>query len=88
MKITTSKGKTLEINWMWGPLRVSGEVMLELNDGRNLSEIAADLEDCETIKKIDDQAAGKSELYEGYTVLRSINRNKETGAVQAALAKP
>ena len=69
-------------------MRTTGEVMIELTDDRKLSEIAADLEGCDTIKKLDDQPSGKSELYEGFTVLMAITRNKDTGAVQATLAKP
>ena len=88
MTVTTSKGKTLDINWMWGPVRTTGNVMLEVIDVRPLSEIAADLEGCETFKKMDDRkGTAVYEMYEGYTVLSSISRNKKTGGVQVTLER-
>ena len=32
MKITTSKGKTLDVNWAFGPTDESGSLMIELPD--------------------------------------------------------
>ena len=89
MKIETSKGKFLGVNWMYGPTMTSGNVMIELEDSRLLSEIAADFEGCETIKKTDEKRGDTVyEIYEGYTVLRAISRNKTNGAVQVSLSKP
>lgn len=88
MTVTTSKGKTLCINWMWGPVRTTGAVMLEVKDERPLSAIAADFEGCETFKKMDDsKGTAIYEMYEGYTVLSAISRNKRTGGVQITLEK-
>ena len=87
MKIETSKGKTLEITGMMALLRATGSVMIELDDERALSEIAADLEGCETIKKTDEAKAGVTEVYEGYTQLIEIRRNQTTGSVRVTLTK-
>ena len=51
MKITTSKGKTLDVNWAFGPTSESGSLMIELPDNRLLSEIAADFEGNKKIEK-------------------------------------
>ena len=76
MTVTTSKGKTHDIFWMWGPVRTTGAVMLEVNDNRPLSEIAADFEGCETFKKMDDtKGTAIYEMYEGFTILSTISRN-------------
>lgn len=86
MKIETNNGSTFEVEWMWGPVRTTGNVMLEMKDDRPLSQIAADLEGCETIKQ--EEAKGAYRVYEGYTDLRSISRNDRTQMVQVTLAKP
>lgn len=80
MNLTTSKGKTYSVAWMWGPLMSSGEVMMEMEDARALSEIAAELEGLDKMTYTD--TYGREKVYEGYTDLRAIIRQGATGRVQ------
>ena len=86
MKITTSKGKTLDVNWAFGPTDESGSLMIELPDTRLLSEISADLEGYCIFEKRDETKPGVTEIYEGFTELATIQRNKN-GSVFVKLAK-
>ena len=86
MKITTSKGKTLDANWAFGPTSESGSLMIEIPGNRRLSEIAADFEDNSRIEKTDEAKPGVTEIYEGFTELAAIQRNKN-GSVLVKLAK-
>lgn len=86
MKITTSKGKTLDVNWAFGPTDESGSLMIELPDTRLLSEIAADFEGNRKIEKTDKAKPGVTEIYEGFTELSAIQRNKN-GSVFVKLVK-
>lgn len=86
MKITTSKGKTLDVNWAFGPTGESGSLMIELPDNRLLSEIAADFEGNRKIEKTDEKKPGVTETYEGFTELAAIQRNKN-GSVFVKLVK-
>lgn len=86
MKITTSKGKTLDVNWAFGPTSESESLMIELTDNRLLSEIAADFEGNSKIEKTDETKSGVTEVYEGFTKLATIQRNKN-GSVFVKLLK-
>lgn len=86
MKITTSKGKALDANWAFGPTSESGSLMIEIPGNRRLSEIAADFEDNSRIEKKDETKPGVTEIYEGFTELAAIQRNKN-GSVLVKLAK-
>ena len=86
MKITTSKGKTLNVNWAFGPTSESESLMIELTDNRLLSEIAVDFEGNSKIKKTDETKPGVTEIYDGFTKLAAIQRNKN-GSVFVKLAK-
>lgn len=86
MKITTSKGKTLDANWAFGPTSTSGSLMIEIPDNRLLSEIAADFEGNSRIEKTDETKPGVIEIYEGFTELAAIQRN-ENGSVFVKLVK-
>ena len=86
MKITTSKGKTLDVNWAFGPTSESGSLMIELTDNRLLSEISADFEGNSKIEKTDETKPGVTEVYEGFIELAAILRNKN-GSVLVKLAK-
>lgn len=86
MKITTNKGKTLDANWAFGPTSESGSLMIEIPGNRRLSEIAADFEDNSRIEKTDETKPGVTEIYEGFTELAAIQRNKN-GSVLVKLAK-
>lgn len=86
MKIATSKGKMLDVNWAFGPTGESESLMIELTDNRLLSEIAADFEGNSRIKKTDETKPGVTEIYEGFTKLATIQRNKN-GSVFVKLLK-
>lgn len=87
MKITTNKGKTFDVNWAFGPTSASGSLMIELADNRLLSEIAADFEGNSKIEKTNETKPGVTEVYEGFTELTIIQRNKN-GSVLVKLEKP
>lgn len=87
MKITTNKGKTLDVNWAFGPTSESGSLMIEIPDNRRLSEIAADFEGNSRIEKTDKMKPGVTEIYEGFTELAAIQRNKN-GSALVKLEKP
>lgn len=87
MKITTSKGKTLDANWAFGPTGESGSLMIELSDKRHLSEVAADFEGIEKIEKTDETKPGVTEVYEGFTELVTLQRNKRNSSVLVKLEK-
>ena len=84
MKMTTSKGKTFEINWMWGPVGEDGDLMLEYADERPMADIAADFEGCESFRR-ESETEGDRE-WTGYTRLRSMIRAGR-GKVQLTLCK-
>ncbi len=89
MKVTTSKGKTFDIRWMWGPVGRGKNVMLQLLDPRPLSQIAADFDGCQQFLRISD-TEGKME-FPGYTMLTAILRTdaqNEPDLVQLTLSKP
>lgn len=88
MTVTTSKGKTFEVDWMWGPVGVSKSLMLQLEDDRNLSEIASDFENCANFHR-DSETEGNMD-FDGYTELVGIDRvqDMEPNAVQITLNKP
>ena len=84
MTLTTGKGKTFAIDWMWGPVGANEDLMLEMSDGRRLSRIAADFEGCESFRR-ESETEGNME-WTGYTALRSIVRSGR-GKVQITLSK-
>ncbi len=87
MKITTSKGKTFDILFISTGATFANRTLIELDDGRALSEVAADFEGLTTITKTDELRPGVSEVYSGYTRLVSAQRNAETGTVRLMLEK-
>lgn len=86
MKITTSKGKTLDVNWIFGPTKAGGNVMIEITDNRPISEVAADFEGCDSIKE--EVESGTYKMYEGYTDLKEVSRKRNDGKVIVSLYKP
>ena len=84
MKLTTSKGKTFEVGWMWGPVGADGLLMLEYADDRALSQIAADFEGCEHFHRESETEGDRD--WDGYTRLRSVVRSGH-GKVQIALER-
>ena len=87
MKITTSKGKTFDANWIWGPLRGTNQLMIDMKDGRRISEIAQDFEGVDRIVKTDERR-GVEESYTGYTQLEGIVRENATGTVRITMGMP
>ena len=81
MTVTTSRGKTFTVDWMWGPT-FDGDLRLEYEDDRLLSEIAADFEGCERFHR-ESETEGNMD-FAGYTRLRSIIRSGR-GKVQLTL---
>lgn len=68
--IMTSKGKTHSINWMMVLASKKNQLVIDLTDERKMSEIAADFERCETIKRTDDATGGAAyEMFEGFSAL-------------------
>lgn len=89
MKVTTSRGKTFDVEWMWGPVGPAADLMLQLRDDRPLAEIAADFEGCEHFHRESDEEGNMD--FEGYAVIKSILRpfyELDRSAVQLTLAKP
>lgn len=87
MLIETSKGKTFEGVWAYGPMRGSNELMIELRDDRLLSQVAADFEGCETIR-VDNGRRSPVMLYEGYTHLSAVDPGEDDGSYRLTLKKP
>ena len=75
MKLTTSSGKTFDVSWIDGPTMTSGELVLQMEDSRKLSEIAADFEGLENLKR-ESETQGNKE-WTGYTVLQNISRRQD-----------
>lgn len=87
MKITTSKGKTFEINFIWPMNRDGGRLMIELADDRPMAQIAQDFDGIETIEKTDEKKPGVKEVYEGYTSLVMMSRENYEGVIRLTLKK-
>ena len=87
MTVTTSKGKTFDIDWMWGPVGEAEDLMLQLRDGRTIAEIAADFEGCDLFYRRSD-TEGDME-FAGYTSVVSAARVRRGGkeAVQLTLER-
>ena len=86
MTITTDKGKTFDVNFAWGPVRLNGEkrLMIELAaDARALSEICADFEYVQTFDRKDENEGDMT--FTGYTDLVSASRDRSRGTVTLAL---
>lgn len=88
MTVTTSRGKTFPVDWMWGPVGPAAELMLQLRDERPLSEIAADFEGCERFLR---QSETEGDMtFEGYAALTVLARPAyaDPAVVQLTLAIP
>ena len=84
MKLETSKGKTVDARWAWAPANADGDLMIEYDDARKISEIAADWEGCARITR--ESAEEGNAIYEGYTEILIMSRQKN-GAIQITLKK-
>ena len=87
MQITTSKGKTFDIQFIGSPLRNVNRLMIELEDERLISEISADFEGLDTIVKTDSIKPNEKHIYEGFTKLAGIQENEEAGTFRLMLKK-
>lgn len=86
MTVKTDRGKTFDVNYAWGPVRSTGELMIELTaDTRPLSQIAADFEGVQAFGREDENEGNMT--FEGYTELVSVVRDRNTGAVLLVLRK-
>lgn len=86
MTVKTDRGKTFDVNYAWGPVRSTGELMIELTaDARPLSQIAADFEGVQAFERVDENEGNMT--FEGYTELVSVVRDRTRGAVLLALRK-
>ena len=84
MKLTTSKGNEYTVNWIDGPTITGGMVILQMDDERPLSEIAAEFENLEWLKR-ESESQGNKE-FNGCSVLKHIVRMAD-GMVQIALSE-
>lgn len=84
MTITTSRGKTFDVNWAWAS-RTKNQLQIELNDTRPIADIAADFDGLETISRESDTEGDK--LYEGYKRLVAVIQNLESGTTQLIFDK-
>ena len=84
MKLTTSREKTFEVDWIDGPTSADGRVWLQIPDERRLPEIAADFDGLEWMEK--ETAHGGTVRYEGWSLLSMIKREAE-GVAQLAFLK-
>ena len=62
-------------------------VVIELEDSRALSKIAANFEGVDTITKTDDKNLNVKEVFEGYSKLVGIQRSNAAGTVLITLEK-
>lgn len=86
MTVKTDRWKTFDVNYAWGPVRSTGELMIELTaDARPLSQIAADFEGVQAFEREDENEGNMT--FEGYTELVSVVRDRTRGAVLLALRK-
>ena len=74
MTLTTSKGKPLTVRAAWAPANDEGDLMIEYDDARKISEIAADWEGCARITR--ESAEEGNAVYEGYTEIRIMSLHK------------
>lgn len=86
MKITTSKGKTHEIDWIFENKTNGNSLVMQLRDDRSMSEIVSDFDGCENIH----QDIGNGLDFEGYTEISTINRSaySQSNIVYLTLYKP
>ena len=86
MTVKTDRGKTFDVNYAWGPVRSTGELMIELTaDARPLSQIAADFEGVQAFERVAETEGNMT--FQGYTELVSVVRDRNTGAVLLALRR-
>lgn len=89
MTVTTSRGKTIPIDWMYAQQRGIETLMIGLHDSRPLRDILADFEGCECFHR-KSEAEGDMD-FEGYTVPIIASKNDygyDSSSVLVTLARP
>lgn len=71
MILKTNKGNTFFIDWMWGPVGLSGELMMQYQTSKTLKEIAEEFEGCNYFET-DDENEGHH-VFEDWDTLTSID---------------
>lgn len=87
MTLTTNRGKTFDINWIWATTRSGDRLMIELKDDRPMAEVAADFEQVETFEKTTKEKPGVKEVYAGYTCLIGMSRENAEGVILLTLER-
>lgn len=85
MRIETSKGKSYEVNAI-APYAHKNQILIDMNDSRPFSEIAADFDGVEVITRVMVDDGSVYEKYEGYTKLFSLTMTAND-RVRISLAK-
>lgn len=86
MQLTTNKGKTFEINYIWPTTRNGEKLMIELEDSRTASQIVADFDGVEVFEKTEKKKPGK-EVFEGFTRLVGYSSENFDGVIRLTLEK-
>ena len=87
MTLTTNRGKTFEIGWIWATTRGGDRLMIELADNRPMAEIAADFDQVETFERTTTKMPGVKEVYAGYTRLVGMSRENAEGVIRLTLER-
>lgn len=85
MTIQTSKGKEYTAIYAEGPTRLSGTLMIKIQDSRKLDVIAREFDGVETVQRMEEKNDAK--LWEGYTMITMVRRADENEVI-VELAKP
>lgn len=85
MKIWTNRGQTFDVEWIWGPLLGTDQLMLEMEDSRSIEEIAQDFDGLETISR-KSESEGDA-VYTGYNTLVSVIRDTAKGTARLTLER-
>lgn len=84
MKLTTSNGKTFDVDSAFGPIS-TGDMVIRLHDHRRLPEIASDFDGCDQFHR-ESETEGNMD-FDGYTALTAISRDTRSGRVTLTLEK-
>lgn len=87
MTLTTNKGKTFDITWIWATTRGGDRLMIEVKDDRPMAEIAADFDQVEIFEKTTAKMPGVKEVYAGYTRLVGMSRENADGVIRLTLER-
>lgn len=77
MYVKLNDGREIAVNWMW-LIERTGELIMQINDERPLSQIAADWEGIEVMERISEAEGDK--IYRGYTRIKRLIRKDDHGA--------